>query len=345
VVAASCVPGVVGSGGGGLAMKGAVILMAAKSNVAVVGIVLLLLLAGAAVAYRQAGRPVGNAAVAPAPSRPHAAQGATAPTGPATAPAAADWLARFNDVYGLADGQTIKLVRPPYVAERRAFMKAMPKIGGLSPEEHQMTLEWDGRQATWFSMGGGRGSLGWFLQTGARLRPYELEDWGGKYALAVHGDWVVRKGASVQEKLDGVARLLSDELGHAVRFERRRVPREAVVVRGTYAYQTLDDSPAVAGAEVIEIVGKRPLPDRETMVAEGTIGQFCRHLESVLVCRVIDETGGAGKKDETRLKWRDHRPGSGEANHVLAKLEWQTSLRLTQETRETDVWFMVEVKP
>ena len=338
-----------GLAGGGLAMKGAVILMTIKSNVAVIGVVLLLLLGGATVMYLQPGRPGTNSA-ATSPAPPAATQTEHAATTPVTAPVLADWRARFNQTYGLAEGETVKRVRPPYIAERRSFMQTMPMVGGVSPDEHQMTLEWDGRQANWISMSGAQGSLASFLQMGVRLRPYELEEWGGKYALPMKGDWIVRKGASVEEKLRGLERVLLDELGRKVRFEQRRVPREAIVVRGTYAYQSLDDSAVVSGADVIDVVGKRPMPGRETMIAEGTIADFCRHLETVLVRRVIDETtrggGGAGAgKDETRLKWRDHHPGSGEAGDVLIKLEWQTSLKLAREMRQMEVWFMVDVNP
>ena len=55
----------------------------------------------------------------------------------------------------------------------------------------------------------------------------------------------------------------------------------------------------------------------------------------------INETG----KSDTPVTWRDHQPGSEEIEQVLRNLSWQTSLQFTRETRDTDVWFMVEEKP
>jgi RNA polymerase sigma factor (sigma-70 family) len=346
VVAAQGVQVVV-CGGGGLAMKGAVMLMAIKSNVAAVAAVALLLLGGGAIAYHQWGRAeTDRAGAAPAPRTQMAP--ATAAAAAVTAPAApVDWRVRFNQVYGLADGKTVKHVGPPYIAERLTFLKTLPMIGGLSPDEHQVMLEWDGRRAAWLTVSGGPGSLAGFLQMGVRLRPHELEEWGGKYGLRMNGDWVVRKGASAEEKLRGLERVLLDELGRRVRFERRRVPREAVVVRGTYAYQPLEGSTVIAGTDVIDVVGKRPTAGPDSMISEGTLKQLGLHLEIVLSRQVIDETDasdGGGGQGEVRLKWRDHYPAPAEIDEVLRKLEWQTSLKLTRETRETDVWFMVDVK-
>lgn len=339
VVAAQAVQGL--AGGAGLATKGLVILMGAKAQIAAIGLVVILLLGGVLVAYQPWGG--AEAKQAGGAAAPVAATQQAVGAAPASAPASrpVDWRARFNQVYGLAEGETVKHVSPPYIPERLRFMQTMPMIGGLSPDEHQMTLEWDGRQANWISMSGGRGSLSGFLQMGVRLKPYELEEWGGKYALPMKGDWVVRKGAGTEERLRGLERVLFDEFGKRVRFERRRVPREAIVVRGTYAYHALEDSQVIEGAEVIDVVGRKRMPGREALVGDGTLGQFCSHLENVLVRQVVDETGGAGA--DVRVKWRDHHPAAEEFDDVLRKLEWQTSLKFSREMRDTDVWFMVDV--
>jgi RNA polymerase sigma factor (sigma-70 family) len=340
VVAAQAANATVGAAG--LTTKGAVFLMGVKTKIAIVAAVVLLMVGGTLVAYRPWERAQAKQdATAPAPALP--AQLAIA--APATAPASppSDWRVRFNQVYGLAGDQTVKHVGPPYIPERLKFMKTMPMIGGLSPDQHQMTLEWDGRQANWISMSGNKGSLAGFLQMGVRLRPFELEEWGGKYALPMNGDWVVRKNATAAERLRGVERVLLDEFGRHVRFEQRRVPRETIVVRGTYAYRALEDSQVIDGSEVIDVVGRKRMPGREALVGDGTFATFCAHLENVLVRRVIDETGAGAAKADLRVKWRDHQPAAEEFDDVLRKLEWQTSLTFSREKRDTDVWFMVDV--
>jgi RNA polymerase sigma factor (sigma-70 family) len=330
-------PSIVASGGGVGVLKGAVLLMnLTKAHLVVIGVVLLLL-GGGVVAYQKTNAPKSGSPLA----------GATGPVGvaasepanvAATLPAAKDWRTRFNEVYGLADGQIVKRIAPPFIAERRAFLKGQPTIGGIPIEQHVLTLEWDG-QAKWISISGSPGSLAEFLQMGVRLKAYELDEWGGKYSTPIPGDWVVRKDATVEEKLRGLEQVLA-ELGHPVHFEKRRVPREVVVVRGKYAYRTLDDSPVTPGFEIVDVMGKEKRPERELAITDRTMKAFCQNLEIGLLRQVIDETGQGDEK----IAWRDHHPGSEEIDLVLQKLAWQTALTFTREKRETEVWFMVEGK-
>jgi len=75
-----------------------------------------------------------------------------------------------------------------------------------------------------------------------------------------------------------------------------------------------------------------------------------RHVGGYLNARIINEAHAA---TDTKIVWDDHRsarlaevpegPGRDQRlNTVLANLRWQTSLELTREHREVDVWFVVE---
>jgi RNA polymerase sigma factor (sigma-70 family) len=332
-----------GACAGGIgAMKGTVFFMTmTKANMTVIGIAIILLLGGA-VAYQQ--WPKSQAQSVGGPARPLAA--ATASSGKAQSrpafaiskPSAGNWHTRFNEVYGLADGQMVKHVAPPFIAGRRAFLKNAPMIGGISADQTILTLEWDG-QAKWISISGSPGSLAGFLQMGVRLKAYELEQWEGEYAMRIPGDWVVRKGASVEEKLRGLEQVLAD-MGRKVHFEKRRVMREAIVVRGKYDYHSLGDKPVTPGFEIVEVVGKTARPENELILVDRTLKDFCQNLENAMIRQVIDETGAGS----TEIQWRDHHPGSEEMDQVLQNLSMQTSLTFTREMRPTDVWFMVPMK-
>jgi hypothetical protein len=290
--------------------------------------------------YQQWSKPRAESAGAPPrlPADSTAAAGSTQPAVAVSKPAAGDWRTRFNEVYGLADGQMVKRVTPPFIPERRMFLKNAPMIGGIPAEQTILTLEWDG-QAKWISISGSPGSLAGFLQMGVRLKPYELEEWGGKYAMRIPGDWVVRKGATVEEKLRGLEQVLAD-LGHKVRFEKRRVSREAIVVRGKYEYHSLQDKPVTPGFEIVEVIGKTARPENELILVDRTLKDFCQNLENAMIRQVIDETGAGGME----IQWRDHHPATGEMDQALQNLSKQTSLSFTREMRPTDVWFMVDAK-
>jgi RNA polymerase sigma factor (sigma-70 family) len=327
-------------------MKGLVIFMSmGKSHLAII-VVAILMLAGGGVAYQQWNKPAAqqqsNTSAPKTPATTTSLQVAKEDSAPASAPtkpAESDWQTRFNQTYGLAEGQMVKRVPPPFIAERRAFLKNAPMIGGIPAEQTVVTLEWDG-QAKWISISGSPGSLANFLQMGVRLKPYELEDWN-KFNTRIPGDWVVRKGATAEEKLRDLEKILQSEFDRKVHFEQRKIPRDVIVVRGKYAYRTLDDSPVTPGFEIVDIVGRHPRPQRELTLTDRTIGDLCRALENELLLQVIDETG----EFKTPITWRDHRPGSEEIDVVLQKLAWQTSLTFAREKRDTEVWFMTEEKP
>ena len=342
-VCAKVLSGTAAIGAGTGLLKGAVFLMSWTKTTATAVLVVLLLLAGGVGIYYHEVKSKNQAAAAPhdavSTQIPKATASAAIPI--ASAPPPADWWTRFNDVYGLAEGQTVKHVAPPYIVERRNFLKTAPVIGGLSSDQHVLTLEWDGLQPHWISVAGAPGSLAAFMQMGVRLRPWELEGWDGPFAQRMPGDWIVRKGATAAEKLRGLEDVMRRELGRRVHFEQRRVPREVIVARGTYAYRSLDDSPVAPGFEIVEIMGKEKRPESERMLTERTIADLCASLENTLLRRVINETA----KSDTPVTWRDHQPGSEELEQVLRNLSWQTSLQFARETRDTDVWFIVEEKP
>jgi hypothetical protein len=215
----------------------------------------------------------------------------------------------------------------------------VPLIGGLSPDRCVLTLAW-GDRPKWIAFGGGPGTLGGFLQMGVRLRPYELEDWSERYALPITGDWVVREGATVDEKLRGVEAVLA-ELGRTVHFEKRRVLRQAIVIRGKYAYHPLEEKPIKPGVEAIEVLGKTRRPFDERLLSDGTWRGFCATLENVLIQRVIDETG----RPDAPTHWINHLSGAADVDLVLGNLAKQTSLTFTKEMRLADVWFMIDANP
>ena len=55
------------------------------------------------------------------------------------------------------------------------------------------------------------------------------------------GDWIVRPKASIEAKLKALEYIISEASGKCLRFEKRKVEREALVAFGIYQYQPLDN--------------------------------------------------------------------------------------------------------
>jgi len=316
--------------------KGSVLLMTlSKTNITAITIILLFLVGGT-IAYDRWNNSAPKPTIARAPDPAILPQSKPAAI---NKPIPADWHTRFNEVYGLADGQTVKHIAPPFIPERKNFVKNAPMIGGILADQTILTLEWSDHPK-WLSISGSPGSLAGFLQMGVRLKAYELEKWDGEYALRIPGDWVVRKDATTEEKLKGLEQILLTDLRRKLHFKKRKIPRDVIVVRGEYNYHPLNET-AQNTIEVVDVIGKNPRPENELILSDRTQKDFLQSLENTLLIQVIDETN----HPQSPIAWRDHHPGSGETTQVLQNLAKQTSLTFTREKRDTYVWFMTETIP
>src|SRR4030095_15164211 len=70
------------------------------------------------------------------------------------------------------------------------------------------------------------------------------------------GDWVFRKGATVQQHLDGGAAILSAQLSRPIRFEKTKARREVIVARGTFSAVGSGDRTIV----ITDLAGGKPHP-------------------------------------------------------------------------------------
>ena len=252
------------------------------------------------------------------------------------------WRSRFGQVYGLQPGESLKIVEPPFVPEREAFWADVQdqltvQRGGARPpgsprDDFSLGLEWDRDVPRWTYAGGNR-TLWYGLQSAVGLNSWEIDE-SVPRDLMLQGDWVTRKGSTVEEKLSSLGAIVSHKLGRSVRFEKRTAPREAIIVRGSYAYQPLFPS---GEEQVLEFFDTTP-PHRSTpVVSETTLAGMWQSLQHRLERRVFDETGD----EHTKIKWRDYLY-TADRDLLLRNLAKQTSLKFYREPREMDVWVMLE---
>ena len=309
--------------GGALAGKGMVLLMAlTKTKIAIGTAVVLLVFGGAVVAYK-ATMPSSDTVVIRPGSQ---AQSVAEPS--------SDWDVRMNEVYGLADGQDVKQAPAPAIPERQLYWaKHGNGMIRTLPADAGMIFNWDGSKLQWQTFNTGPATLWDFLSLCAGLRTWEIDS--SVPAGMKTGDWVVRKGASTQRLMDALGPIVSARLGRAVRFERRRVMREAVVARGTYHFVPL---PGHKDDGIIEMVGEKPasflgLPHSESLRT------FLEGLDKYTYSKAFVEVDSPAQPVKVR---EGDFAGEAEAKAIMRNFAAQTSLHFDRERRQMDVWFMVD---
>ncbi len=304
--------------------KGAVLLMASTKAKILIGAVAILALSGGAV--------VGYKAISPPAPQTVVLSNNTHVT---EAPPP-DWENRLNDVYGLSPGQFVKVVGPPMIPERERYWQQVQKnpTAKLWPTA-SFVFTWSDSKLQWQSLSAGPGNLASVLQSAAHLRGWQLDS-SMPLGMQFPGDWVVRKGTPQEKLMDALAELVSGKLHRKVRFERRHVIRDALIVRGTYHFVPLPgqkqngllemgDPPPTGAAPV------KPWPEHMSL------RDYLITLDDFAHCRIVLETPSA----ETPITlYRQPTYGNGES--YIRNVAAQTSLQFDTEPRELDMWFMVD---
>jgi len=311
-------------GAGATLAKGATILMAiSKGKAVAVGALAVLLIGGGTVATIRVIHPSSDESVAIAPS-------AAGPGAAVTTVGSDTWQEAFQKAYGLADGEVIKSVNP--TPEKQQFWDDQCRRSGgkgwkLAKNEF-ITIEWDGKSFHWSSLG----SMGTVLDAVgicARVKPYQIDSSMQKQLPDAQSDWVSRKGATTEAQMAALARIASQRLGHEVRFEKRRVIRDAIIVRGH-----LSTAPGV----VTISDGRYPKNLGQPPTQQGSVAELLQTLEDRVRRKVFNETGDTA----TRVTYRDLMPDDSHIPQVLDRLAKETSLTFTIEPRELEVWFVAD---
>jgi len=316
--------------------KGALITMAITKGKAIVGGVLVLLLfcGGAVVTYRQL-RPATTRTLVLPPSAPSAA---------AIPAVTLNWQPRFNEVYGLREGEVLRNVAPPFIPERQAFWNSEQRRyggqGGVPLSDLSvLTVSWDGTTGRWACLSGGQSTVANVVQMCVGLKAWEM-DTSTLGTLPMPGDWVFRKGATTQQKMDGLAQFLSARVGRTVRLVQRPMMHDTIIVSGDYHFSPLaghgDDGVIEFVGEPIEIMGvpggRQPASPKE----RSTLGAMLVMLESYMGTPVVDQTGTSGKTLWLR-EYPTHNP-----QRLLANVLKQTGLTVAHEQRQVTAWSLVD---
>ena len=322
----------IGGGGGngtaGLIAKGAEKMMVwAKVKVAAVMIGAVLVTGGVtAVAAGTTPVPAG-----PASKEPEA-----------TTAKDAAWQAKFNRVYGLADGEVVKRIRPPFPPERTEFWKANDRKKRDAPD--QMVLL-SGGQFTFASRGWGQvDPLKSVLQSVMGWNTGDFEGPADLLAKPVPGDWVVRAGATEQEKVAGLLAILQRDVDPAITIEKQQqAARETIVARGKFEYQPHVDA---SGTNQVILFSDPYVAEDGGGGGAGTLAQFLNVMGNCAGVQVVDQVD----RDRPAMVswhtlgscWLSARPKdpdrSKKLDSLLKNVAAQTGLSLIREKQKASVW-------
>ncbi len=305
--------------------KGALITMAITKGKTIAAGVLVLLLAcgGGAVAYRELRPPVNRTVVLQA--------------GNPSVPVPSPWQPRFNEVYGLREREVLRNVKAPFIPERQAFWNSeQRRYGGQgSPlsESECLTVEWDGTAGHWSSLSANQNSLANVVQMCVQVKGWEM-DLSTLGLLPMPGDWVFRKGATAQQKMDALAQLISGRLGRTVRLVQRSTMHDTIVVSGSYAFSPLEGRPDNG---VIEFIGEPETGQQPSPKEHSTLGILFRMLADCTNTPVVDQANVSRK-----AVWLRQHQSISDSQRLLANVIKQTGLTVAHEQRPVDMWTMVD---
>jgi RNA polymerase sigma factor (sigma-70 family) len=263
-------------------------------------------------------------------------------TEPANPRAAADWHARFNEVYLLRGAEFIKNVAPPFIVEReRFFQEINPAAAAANAgnEHNQFMIEQAAngrfrlRGYGQVSSSSGGQPVRVIIGRLTRLEPGQIRDDSGFFATGVSGDWVVRAGATPDQIIRGLARIIGDRLGAPIVVTRSFVDRDVVAVSGR--------RPAGKDGQPTTVQVVLPGGTAGSSHEGGFMPGF-RILSQATGYDFVDETSNAGRGAIYNFEISGTKTGDklddAALNDVLKSLAEQTGLKFQRTTRAMNIW-------
>ena len=256
------------------------------------------------------------------------------------------WRKAFDAVYRLDEGDVLRRIAPPFIPERLDYYRNehAGQADAISDPPDHFTFHWDGELHNWgLGFSGGKRPLDAVLRSNLGLESYELEGKEELLAVDVPGDWIVRKDASKASRLAALEQILLEQLERPIRFEKRRVQREVVVVTGQFKFARLA---RVRDSGAVHIYSETL--DDHTGGGSGNIDELLRWVGNRLNLRLISEVEPVAID---RMSWSEHDDSyylrmadrrEELTDRVLANLARQTSLKFNRQRRDVDVWFATE---
>ena len=306
-----------------------------------------------------------------APEKPKPPEAEKAPAKDAKPAGRAAWENEFRKVYGLADGEVMKRIAPPFPDCRLDYFKNTPgyEQTAAAPPRHRpnflaFRVDAKGNPERPWGLQLQEVDVRGVLMMAVRIPMMEVEGDDGTLATLVGGDFVFRGPSSVEERVAALNHILRDECKQPIKLTLREVEREVAVARGT-----LKVAPP-AGWDKSNIVAfAKEIGKGDTWVRVNTLNGFFDDLGKFLGRRIVNEAKcGKDERISYLLSVRQtppqlrlqpgvlgfdpkvtYDPAIDTEDHdpklVLPNIEKQTGLTFTTEKRKVRVLFVEKEKP
>ncbi len=255
------------------------------------------------------------------------------------------WRERFDAVYSLDEGEVLRWVRTPFIPERQIY--ATQELHYYSstdnpPPPGYLSFFYNGELYNW-ALAISELSLASVLDD-IGLEYYEYRDETPKklFSQQFSGDWIIRRDAPTENKLRALEKILNDELGRTIKFEKRKVNSDVIIVRGQYKHMPLK------GAEDPNKIYV-PFNGGGTGNLDKIIKQVGGNFNRPIIFEtenpsdiIVSYSSGQYSYSPSDLKTKTTEEIQQILDSALQYLSKQTSLQFEQSRRDVDVWFITE---
>lgn len=250
----------------------------------------------------------------------------------------------FDDIYFLDEKQVLKYVPPPYSDER---MDYFVRECGHKREDNieSATFWWDNGQLELRGVVVGQPpfdrTLREVLSQSLKVNNYQIENLDSIPKIPLVGDWIIRKGTTLEQQLAALSRCLKQSVGSAITFEKKQVKREVLVANSVHDLKLRSGRNST-----VSVYSDSVSSERMAGGGAGTICKFLNALSKVLDIPVINEIGDA---NDLHISWTwyvsKHEITLDSLENpvikkILANISSQVSIDFTEGSREIDVWFV-----
>ena len=246
------------------------------------------------------------------------------------------WEQEFKQAYALREGGVLKLVHPPFPPSRMDFYRtSSPHQAEAIPEGPDvMTVVWDAASGSpeFKSFQFGTPSLESVL-SGLGVARYAVSGDLTLLHTAVPGDLVLRKGATAEEYVPALEKILRSEYKLPIRLSFRTEERDVIVAKGQYAFRPLQALSDTGQVHVYHLeVDKTPGSAGGGTV---TVPAFLETLADVLAHPVVSEVDPSS----ATVHYAVHRDSlrTTFVDDVLRNVSAQTGLVFEHQTRPVRV--------
>lgn len=259
----------------------------------------------------------------------------------------ADWRGKFDEVYRLGDDEVVRFIPRPFIPDRNAYCRHQFTDNPNAPLETDswsLVFRWVKAKAQFWSVSSLPGTVGRIIES-VGIERVDLEMSDDVRNTPAPGDWIVREDAGPRRLLPKVRDILLERFDRRIKFERVKVRKDVLVARGRYAFHAFRGAPA-NDTNVHLFCGETfPVPADGPQVGGGggNVAKFLRHVAERAGMKMIDETTPTPETPATvsyRLhgsSW-DAKDDAEKRESLIKNVEAQTSLALTVEQREVEIW-------